>query len=240
MGERADVPFMAYGLALWPAARRARVDKGNSLRLLIVDCHPVLREGLIQAARAAFPEVIADCADSMAAALTDDGPGKDDPHLVIISFDLPDAQGLSLITQLQQRYADAAILLLSEQPGAALIAAARKLGAAGWLDTLWSIDNVAEGLRAVLSGSQVFPRGRMDEPSEAGSVHEIGHLSNAQLRVIMALSSGCSNKQIAYDLGITEATVKAHLSASFRKLGVRNRAQALLAIRRAAASSQPS
>jgi len=105
------------------------------------------------------------------------------------------------------------------------------LGAAGYISKGLPLDETLLALRTVLAGGTAFPA-----PTAAGNgtndvMHRrIGVLSGAQLRVLIALAGGRLNKQIAGDLGVTEATIKAHLTAIFRKLGVNNRTQAILAV----------
>ncbi len=105
------------------------------------------------------------------------------------------------------------------------------LGAAGYLSKGLPLDETLLALRTVLAGGTAFPA-----PTAAGNgtndvMHRrIGVLSGAQLRVLIALAGGRLNKQIAGELGVTEATIKAHLTAIFRKLGVNNRTQAILAV----------
>jgi DNA-binding NarL/FixJ family response regulator len=111
-----------------------------------------------------------------------------------------------------------------------IVEAARALGAAAFLPKSLGIDALASSLRVIMRGGAVFP----DEAAEQGPIQtareRIATLSGSQLKVMLALADGRLNKQIASDLGISEATVKAHMTAIFRKLGVKNRAQALLAM----------
>ena len=83
----------------------------------------------------------------------------------------------------------------------------------------------------MIDGATVFPDPEIAPRQRGQAIRcSLQKLSQAQFRVLLALSDGRSNKQIAGDLGVTEATIKAHLSATFRKLGVQNRAQALIAM----------
>ena len=121
------------------------------------------------------------------------------------------------------------IVIISARQQPELIAAARALGAAGYLSKAQPLDALLGSLKRVLAGEVVFPAGA--KGAEAGAARDrIAVLSGAQLRVLLALADGRLNKQIAGDLGVTEATVKAHMTAIFRKLGVNNRTQAILAM----------
>ncbi len=152
-------------------------------------------------------------------------------RLAVLDLMLPDASGFSGFLRLQHALGDVPIVIISARKLPELIEAARALGAAGYLSKAQPLDETLASLRAVLAGKTVFP-------SESGGGHtvaaaarkRIAELSSAQLRVLMALADGRLNKQIAGELGVTEATVKAHMTAIFRKLGVTNRTQAILAM----------
>lgn len=116
------------------------------------------------------------------------------------------------------------VLVLCERYTPFMIDVARHSGAVGLVAASDGRDIVVDAVRRVVAGAWHFPR----EGSQARSSEP---LSRAQLRVLAALETGRLNKQIADDLGVTEATVKAHLSAAFRVLNVSNRIQALLATR---------
>lgn len=110
-----------------------------------------------------------------------------------------------------------------------LVESARALGAAGFLYKTRPFDELARDIRRLAEGQTVFPAiAATNAPT--GIRDRIATLSGAQLRVLLALADGSLNKQIAADLAVSEATVKAHLTAIFRKLDVSNRAQALLAV----------
>lgn len=119
--------------------------------------------------------------------------------------------------------------MLLAQEDSKIAGTARSLGAAGLLLKTSSLDRIAENLREIVAGRTVFPPGAM--PSNIPPIRDrIARLSDAQRRVLFALADGHANKRIAYDLAITEATVKAHLTAIFRQLGVTNRTQAMVAL----------
>lgn len=147
-------------------------------------------------------------------------------HLILLDLMLPDATGFSGLLRLQFASPDTRIAVITARQEPALAAQARELGAVAFLRKSEPIDALAGQIREIAAGEPVFPP---DLPSAKDSMrNRIAQLSNAQRRVLFALADGRSNKQIAHDLGITEATVKAHLTAIFRGLDVYNRAQALV------------
>lgn len=148
----------------------------------------------------------------------------------MLDFVLPDAHGFSGFLQLQHRLGATPIVLISAYRDNVVVEAARALGAAGFLSKSEALDHLTASLREIIRGSAVFPTHDAAGPSVRSARDRIATLSGAQLRVLLALADGRLNKQIAGSLHISEATVKAHLTAIFRKLGVTNRAQALLAV----------
>lgn len=197
-------------------------------RILVTDDHPLTREGLSLAARAALPGVQVDTAGTVAEAV----PllSRLTPYrLILLDFALPDSHGYAGMLQLQQYAPATPIVIVTAHEQSHLIEAAKALGAAGFLFKSQPLDTIAGILREVLAGRTHFPSNVAPDPLIAAARAQIATLSKAQYAVLLALADGRSNKQIAYDLSITEATVKAHLTAVFRKMGVTNRAQALLA-----------
>lgn len=199
-------------------------------RVLIADDHPLTREGLALAARAALNGASVDTAgsiDEALVALRERSPYR----LILLDFVLPDAHGFSGLMQLQHVAGTTPIAMISAREEPALVEAARALGAAGFLYKTRPLDTLVAALREIAAGGTAFPA--IAAATHAGSAplrERIASLSGAQLRVLIALADGRLNKQIAGDLDVSEATVKAHLTVIFRKLGVGNRAQALLAV----------
>jgi len=207
-------------------------------RALVADDHPLTREGLAMAARAALPGVSVVAAGSIAEAraLTQRSPMR----MILLDFHLPDARGFSGLLTLQMDAPTTPIVVVSASEESRLVEAARAVGAAGYLFKSLPLDDLAERLRRVDGGQRIFPP---VAPADAAGLADLrarlASLSNAQRAVLVALADGRANKQIARDLGVTEATVKAHLTAIFRKLGVANRAQALLAARPLIGRAEP-
>jgi DNA-binding NarL/FixJ family response regulator len=197
---------------------------------LLADDHPLIREGLALAARVAMPELTIDSVGTIAEAEAMIARHRG-YRLALLDLMLPDARGFSGFLRLQHALGDVPIVIVSARQQPELIEAARALGAAGYLSKTQPLDETLGSLRTILSGKTVFPPMSARMPSDVSDARaRIADLSGAQLRVLMALADGRLNKQIAGDLGVTEATIKAHLTAIFRKLGVNNRTQAILAM----------
>jgi len=200
-----------------------------SLRTLVADDHPLVAEALAMASRVAAPEYVVDAVGSIAAAeaLARERRGY---RLVLLDLMLPDARGFSGFLRLQHVLGNVSIVIVTAHRRPELVEAARALGAAGFLSKSQPLDELARAIREVVAGRHVFPSTAADDGGAKTAMGKIATLSGAQLRVLLALADGRLNKQIAGDLGVTEATVKAHLTAIFRKLEVTNRTQALLAM----------
>jgi DNA-binding NarL/FixJ family response regulator len=208
------------------------MHKGSAVagsRLLLVDDHPLVREGLALAARVAMPELIIDSVGTIAEAEAVIARQRG-YRLALLDLVLPDARGFSGFLRLQHALGDVPIVFVSARQQPELIEAARALGAAGYLSKAQSLDAMLSSLRAVLNGQTVFSSSAGGGRSELAARERLTDLSGAQFRVLMALADGRLNKQIAGELGVTEATIKAHMTAIFRKLGVNNRTQAILAM----------
>lgn len=197
--------------------------------ILIADDHPLTREGMFLAARSARPGANVVAVGSVAEAATelDRRPGC---AMIMLDFHLPDARGYSGLLQLQHQAPDVPIVIVTVREDPSLVEAAKALSAVAYVFKSRPLDEIAAILRLVLIGQTHFPSGVAISPVISAARARIADLSPAQHKVLLALADGHSNKQIAHDLHVTEATVKAHLTAVFRKLGVTNRAQALLAM----------
>lgn len=199
-------------------------------RVLIADDHPLVRDALRMAIMAKFPSLVVDDAIAIEPALRLVRAHRD-IALLLLDYQLPDSEGFSGFFRLQHELGDVPIAIISAFDDSRIVSAARAVGAAGFLSKSQPLDEIAAGIERLLAGQTVFPpaKGIPDDLHQMSARLET--LSSAQKRVMAALVSGHLNKQIAADLEISEATVKAHLTAIFRKLRVPNRLQAILAVK---------
>ncbi len=197
--------------------------------VLIADDHPLTREGLSLAVRSAIPGIVVVTAGTIAEAEAALATRKGF-RLILLDFMLPDAHGYSGFLRLQHLAEQTPIAVVTAREDVQLVEAAQALGAAGFLFKSRPLDEIAAAVRQIDAGQTIFPPRTRSNDVIANARARLGALSGAQLKVLLAMADGRLNKQIANDLAITEATVKAHLTAVFRKLGVNNRTQALLAM----------
>jgi DNA-binding NarL/FixJ family response regulator len=156
--------------------------------------------------------------------------GRAEYRLAILDLMLPDAQGFSALLLVLKALPGVPAVVISAREDAQTIATAHLLGASGFIAKSSGLSVISDVLRRVATGEQVFPVQAAGAPTlgSAEISRRLASLSGAQLKVLTALADGRLNKQIAAEMQITEATVKAHLTAIFRKLGVDNRTQAVL------------
>jgi DNA-binding NarL/FixJ family response regulator len=196
-------------------------------RVLITDDHPLVREGLAMAMRAAMRGVMIDVAGTIAQAEAQ-ARSRTGYRLALLDLILPDTRGFMGLLRLQFAMPNVPIVLVTacRQPELATIA--KSLGAVGFLRKDNPLDELTAALRRIIAGDHVFPEDGPVDLKTKSLQQRVATLSDAQRRVLFALADGRLNKQIAGELAVTEATIKAHMSAILRKLGVQNRMQAVL------------
>ncbi|HNN57017.1 MAG TPA: response regulator transcription factor [Novosphingobium sp.] len=196
--------------------------------VLIADDHPLFRQALSLAVQRAVPEARIIEAGTLAAALRAAGESED-LKLILLDLKMPGAVGYSGIALLHAECPEVPILVVSSAEGSAAADEARAFGAIGFLPKDSDLAVIETTIAAALAGrkSRASPSNQPED-----SVREaVAGLTPAQLKVLLAVLDGLLNKQIAYNLGISEATVKAHMTAVMRKLDVSNRTQAALVAR---------
>lgn len=196
-------------------------------KALIVDDHPLFRDALTTAlSLASGATAQAVHAGSIREAL--EQIEDNTFSLVLLDLNLTDANGFNGFARLQSEGVDCPIVVVSATEFEGVFQQARTLGAAGYLPKSLGLEELAAALATVMDGGQWFPESSGVSAGDEAEAERVASLTPAQRRVINGLSDGLLNKQIAYEMGISEATVKAHMTAIFRKLGANNRTQALL------------
>ncbi|WP_300379056.1 response regulator transcription factor [Henriciella sp.] len=196
---------------------------------LVVDDHPLFGEALAIGVARIDPdcEVLHAASFGQAQRILERQPNID---LVLLDLMLPDVLGLRALSTFRAELPLAKLIMVSGREEDAVIRTAMACGADGFIGKSQPLEQLIAQLERVLLGEHVFPAtGRSDRTDRSSQV--TAGLSPAQLRILVALADGRLNKQIAHDLDLAEATVKSHLSAIFRKLGVNNRSQAILMAR---------
>ena len=205
---------------------------GDRPHILIVDDHPLFRDALETAiARATDGTAETRHCGTLETAL--EAVRDHRPDLLLLDLNLTDASGFDGMVRLQAIDKALPVAIVSASEGDEIYGRARTLGARAYLPKSLDISALSDALKALLAGDSWFPEGAgtQGDPSAEDGAEKLASLTPAQRRVLDGLSAGLLNKQIAYEMGISEATVKAHMTAIFRKLGVNNRTQALLALK---------
>ena len=198
-------------------------------KLVVVDDHPLFREALSGSIKTRLPDCEVHAVGSfekLQALLAE----RSDMDLVLLDLHLPGNHGLSGLAWLRGHYPALPVLLISAHDDPDIIQRALADGAAGFLSKSTESDVIIEAIGQVMAGETWVPdgiRATSSEPDQIELTRRVGELTPQQYRILLMLGEGLLNKQIAWELDITEATVKAHMTAIMRKLGVHNRTQAV-------------
>ena len=203
----------------------------DTVRVLIADDHPLVLGALRQAASGAIPGAKiheANDFESLAAALEE----TPDMDLVLLDLTMPGVRGFSGLLFLRSERPGVPVIVVSGNEDRAVMRHCIEFGAAAYVPKSVDVETMRTAIRKVLDGGQWTPPDldMSAQPNREASalVRRLSSLTPQQVRVLMMLSQGLLNKQIAYELGVSEATVKAHVSAILQKLGVESRTQAVI------------
>src|SRR5450432_2362506 len=172
-----------------------------STHLVIADDHPLFRDALRQAVASVVASAKIDEAGSFEE-LTALLEQDSDVDLILLDLSMPGISGFSGLIYLRAQYPAIPVVIVSASDDAGTIRRSLDFGAAGFIPKRFGVERLRDRLVT---------------------------LTPQQVRVLMMLSEGLLNKQIAYELGVSEATIKAHVSAILQKLGVESRTQAVIA-----------
>ncbi len=209
-----------------------RLNDNSHYRLVIADDHPLFRGALREAVTGLFERVdIAEAGTfNEVAELLERGGDVD---LVLLDLTMPGVRGFSGLMYLRAQYPGVPVIVVSANDDPAAIRRCMEFGASGFIPKTLGVEAMRGAIQRILGGGVWTPP---DVDLTAGSDAEtaalmarMATLTPQQVRVLMMLSEGLLNKQIAYQLGVSEATVKAHVSAILQKLGVESRTQAVIA-----------
>ncbi len=207
----------------------------GATRILIVDDHPLFREALKQALLGGIANASVTLAGSLDAATAI--LGKDDDYdLILLDLRMPGVQGLSGLIYLRAQHPNVPVAVITASDDNGLVQKALNLNASGFIPKTSGIDTIIAAVNAVLNGDIWAPEGDQQASAADKEAEEIARrvatLTAQQIRVLMMLKEGLLNKQIAYELNVSEATIKAHVSAILQKLNVSSRTQAVIAASR--------
>lgn len=203
----------------------------KGLKVLMADDHPLFR-GALRAALTGLDQnaEIIECGDFDAArkALIEHA----DADIVLLDLAMPGVSGLSGLVTVRAISPTVPVAIVSATEDVATIRRALDLGASGYISKSSTMEQIRKSISAILDGEVVVPPhinlDAEDEPEIRDLIKRLKSLTRQQARVLGMLSEGLLNKQIAYELDVSEATVKAHVSAILQKLGVESRTRAVI------------
>lgn len=198
--------------------------------ILIADDHPLFRQAIALAVGRVRPEAKIVEAGTLAAAARA-AVDSEDLALILLDLKMPGAVGYSGIAMLHAERPSVPILVVSSVEGASAADEVRAFGAIGLLRKDSDLAAIEAAIGQALAGVVVEAAQSSEEAPLESIRQEVAGLTPMQLKVLLAVLDGQLNKQIAHSLTISEATVKAHMTAIMRKLDVRNRTQAALVAR---------
>lgn len=196
------------------------------IRILVVDDHPVVREGLVASLEDDPEFQVIGSAGSASEALPLVVAQK--PDIILLDLELPDVNGLAAIPSLTAAHSESKVVILTAYDTDERVMGALRAGAKGYLLKGASLEEIARAIRTVHGGeSYLEPRIASKVLIELDPHKRPAALSHREREVLRLIADGLSNKQIAQKLGITERTVKFHVTSIRNKLGAENRAQAV-------------
>lgn len=203
----------------------------NTLKIVVADDHPLFRDALKQAMQGLYRTVdILEFGDfdGVKAYIAENS----ETDLVLLDLTMPGASGLSGLVTLRAIQSQVPVVVVTAQSDRATIRRAIDLGASGFIPKSQTMEQICQSINGVLAGEVVVPEA-VDVEEEIDTeivdiITRIKSLTPQQTRVLGMLSEGLLNKQIAYELSVSEATVKAHVSAILQKLNVDSRTQAVI------------
>ena len=211
-------------------------------RLVIADDHPLFRGALREAVSGVLGRAEIGEASTFeeVTELLERGGEVD---LILLDLRMPGVRGFSGLMYLRAQYPSVPVVIVSANDDPAVIRRCMEFGASGFFPKTLGADVLRAALGRVLQGELWTPPdidiARDADAESAAMIARLATLTPQQVRVLMMLSGGLLNKQIAYQLGVSEATVKAHVSAILQKLGVDSRTQAVIAAGRIEAGQWP-
>ncbi len=222
-----------FGVARWTKNSAGGLDLSQtSHRIVIADDHPLFRGAL----RGALASIDGNVTIEEAGSLEDvvkllGAPG--DIDLIVLDLAMPGVEGFSGLRRLRAQHHEVPVVVVSGTEDHTVMRRCIHFGASGFIPKSVGADTMRDAIRTVLAGGVWTPPDLVvdgvDDRETADLVHRLASLTPQQERVLSMLRAGLLNKQIAFELNVSEATVKAHVSAILQKLGVESRTQAVIA-----------
>jgi len=200
-------------------------------KVIIADDHPLFRQALLETLKAKLTQtrwLEAETVNELNNLLSSDS----DADLLLLDLNIPGAHGFNTLIHVRKHFPHIPVVIVSAYEDNDTINNAMNYGASGFVPKSTPVETIFEAIKQVLQGNLWTPASIKGSTQESKSdiADRISSLTQQQYKILMMFAEGMLNKQIAYDLSVSEATIKAHATAIFRKLNVRNRTQAVIAL----------
>jgi DNA-binding NarL/FixJ family response regulator len=206
-------------------------------KFLIADDHPLYREALVSALQLLFENVDLIQSDGLDSTL-DALQQNSDCDLVLLDLNMPGCDNFYGLIRVTQDFPKIPVAVVSASDSVEVVSKVMSLGAKGFIPKTTATQTIANALKQIMHGNNWLPEGmqsRIEHIEHIKPIFDVarlvGELTPKQFQVLKLIQNGLLNKQIAFELNITEATVKAHISGVFRKLNVNTRTQAVLLLK---------
>jgi DNA-binding NarL/FixJ family response regulator len=201
-------------------------------RFHVADDHPLFRNALLEVIRQNYPDAVVGQSMDLDGAIRD-LEKNDETDLLLLDLHMPGSQDLFGLITVREKFSDIPVAIISADEDPGTISRAMGHGASGYIPKSCSPQIIHQAIHAILDGDRWVPDDYRNNltpvtAEEKDLAAKIATLTPQQYRVLCHLREGWLNKQIGYELGVTEATIKAHITAIFRKLGTSNRTQAVI------------
>lgn len=199
-------------------------------KIIIADDHPLFRQALLQTLTVKLPDVQWIEAQSVEQ-LNQGLETHSDADLLLLDLNIPQAHGFNLLLSVRNQFPQLPLVVVSAHEDDDTVAKAMEFGASGFIPKSTPVDEIYLAISQVLNGETWLPEHvNLGQCNDSDIAEKVASLTPQQHRILLMFADGLLNKQIAYQLNLSEATVKAHATAIFRKLEVLNRTQAVIAI----------
>ncbi|WP_448565814.1 response regulator [Thalassotalea ganghwensis] len=200
-------------------------------KIIIADDHPLFRQALLDTLKGQLTDTLWIQAQTIAE-LEQQLTAHQDADLLLLDLNIPGAHGFNTLIHVRTHYPQIPVVVVSAHEEHDTIAKAMEYGASGFVPKSSPVTLIFLAIEQVLTGNIWTPENFLSDTNTQDSdiAQRVASLTQQQYKILMMFAQGMLNKQIAYDLDVSEATIKAHATAIFRKLNVRNRTQAVIAI----------
>jgi DNA-binding NarL/FixJ family response regulator len=201
-------------------------------RFHVADDHPLFRNALLEVIKQNYPDAVVGQSMDLDGTIRD-LERNDETDLLLLDLHMPGSQDLFGLITVREKFSDIPVAIISADEDSGTISRAMGHGASGYIPKSCSPQLIHQAIHAILDGDRWIPDDYRNNltpvtAEEKDLAAKIATLTPQQYRVLCYLREGWLNKQIGYELGVTEATIKAHITAIFRKLGTSNRTQAVI------------